>query len=184
MHEFDHLLHYIEPLLPLSTTLHPGGKLKEKIRCLLFDIYGTLFISGSGDISIARRQSRQTRYLKKLLETYHIKTKPQTLLNDFFSAIDNEHKILKDVGVDFPEVEIEKIWANVLKFEDVGAARSFAVALFPMRSFLPHICFTGFLIPNRNSSDSILNLSFTRIKPVMQSRRPLCLNAPPRTSNI
>ena len=127
MHEFDHLLHYIGPLLPLSTTLHPGGKLNEKIRCLLFDIYGTLFISGSGDISIARRQSRQTRYLKKLLETYHIKTKPQTLLNDFFSAIDNEHKILKDVGVDFPEVEIEKIWANVLKFEDLGAARSFAV---------------------------------------------------------
>jgi putative hydrolase of the HAD superfamily len=127
MHEFDHLLSYIEPLFPLSTPLHPGGKLEEKIRCLLFDIYGTLFISGSGDISIARRQSRQARYLKKLLETYHIKTKPQTLLNDFFSAIATEHEILKEKGMDFPEVEIEKIWANVLETDDVAAARGFAV---------------------------------------------------------
>jgi putative hydrolase of the HAD superfamily len=127
MHEFDHLLHYIEPLFPLSTTLHPSGNIKEKIRCLLFDIYGTLFISSSGDISIARRQSRQTRYLKKLLETNHIKTKPQTLLNEFFSAIASEHEILKGKGVDFPEVEIEKIWANVLEMEDLDAARGFAV---------------------------------------------------------
>jgi putative hydrolase of the HAD superfamily len=127
MHEFDHLLHYIEPLFPLSTTLHPGGNLEEKIRCFLFDIYGTLFISGSGDISIARRQSRQTRYLKKLLETYHIKTNPQTVLNNFFSAVARMHEILKEKGVDFPEVEIEKIWANVLEIEDIDAARGFAV---------------------------------------------------------
>ncbi|MEJ2658653.1 MAG: hypothetical protein P8012_15945 [Desulfobacterales bacterium] len=71
MHEFDHLLHYIEPLLPLPTALTAGGKLEENIQCLLFDLYGTLFISGSGDISIARRESRQTRYLKKLTDKFH-----------------------------------------------------------------------------------------------------------------
>jgi putative hydrolase of the HAD superfamily len=127
MHEFDHLLHYIKPLLPLSTSLNPGGKLEEDIQCLLFDIYGTLFISGSGDISIVRRQSRQTRYLKKLMDKYHIKKNPQALLNDFFSAIDSEHERLKKKGVDFPEVEIERIWAHVLDIEIFDAARAFAV---------------------------------------------------------
>jgi putative hydrolase of the HAD superfamily len=127
MHEFDHLLHYIEPLLPISTALNPGGKLEDNIQCLLFDIYGTLFISASGDISIAQRQLQQNRYLKRLIDTYHINKKPQTLLNDFFSTIDSEHERLKKKGVDFPEVKIDEIWAKVLEIGELDVARSFAV---------------------------------------------------------
>jgi putative hydrolase of the HAD superfamily len=127
MHEFDHLLHYIKPLLPISTTLNPIGEIEENIRCILFDIYGTLFISGSGDISIGRRQSRQTIYFKKLMDRYHLKNDPQTLLNEFFSVIDGEHERLKKNGVDFPEVEIERIWAKVLDIEALEEARTFAM---------------------------------------------------------
>jgi putative hydrolase of the HAD superfamily len=127
MHEFDHLLHYIKPLLPISTTLDATGAMEENIRCILFDIYGTLFISASGDISIVQRQSQQGRYFKKLLHKYHLKKDPQTLLNEFFSAIDGEHERLKIEGVDFPEVEIEKIWAKVLEIEALDTARAFAM---------------------------------------------------------
>ena len=127
MHEFDHLLHYIKPLLPLSTTLSSGGEIMENIRCLLFDIYGTLFISGSGDISIARWQSQQARNFKKLMDKYHVKKDPQTLLNEFFSAIDGEHERRKEKGVDFPEVDIERIWAKVLEIDELDTARTFAV---------------------------------------------------------
>jgi putative hydrolase of the HAD superfamily len=127
MHEFDHLLHYIKPLLPLSTKLNPGGEIRENIRCLLFDIYGTLFISSSGDISIARRQSQQARNFKRLMDKFHFKKDPQTLLNEFFSAIDDEHERLKEKGVEFPEVEIERIWAQVLEIEELDPAREFAV---------------------------------------------------------
>jgi putative hydrolase of the HAD superfamily len=127
MHEFDHLLGYIGPLLPLSTSLNSGGVIEENIRCLLFDIYGTMFISGSGDIGIARRKSQQTRYLEKLIYKYHLKKNPQTLLDDFFSVIDGEHARLKEKGVDSPEVEIERIWAKVLGLEELDDAREFAV---------------------------------------------------------
>lgn len=127
MHEFDHLLHYIKPLLPISTTLNPGGKLEENIRCILFDIYGTLFISSSGDISITRRQSIQFQYFKNLLNKYYLKKDPKTLINEFFSAIGEEHERLKKKGMDFPEVEIERIWANVLEIEELDAARAFAM---------------------------------------------------------
>jgi putative hydrolase of the HAD superfamily len=127
MHEYDLLLHYIEPLSPLSTSLNPIGKLEKKIQCILFDVYGTLFISGSGDISIARQQSRQTQNLKNLLDRHQIKKKPQIVLDDFFSAIDIEHKRLKKTGVDFPEVEIDRIWTRVLEIEELDAVRAFAV---------------------------------------------------------
>ena len=127
MHKYDRLLHYIDPLLPLPTPLNPMGKLEERIQCILFDVYGTLFISASGDISIAREQSRQTQHLKNLLDRYQIKKKPGIVLNDFFSAIDIEHKRLRKTGVDFPEVEIDRIWTRVLEIDDHNAVRDFAV---------------------------------------------------------
>lgn len=127
MHEYDWLLHYIEPLSPLPTSLNPSEKLKEKVKCILFDVYGTLFISASGDISIARQQSQQTQNLKNLLDRYQIKKKPQIVLDDFFSAIDIEHKRLRKTGVDLPEVEIDRIWTRVLEIEEIDAARAFAV---------------------------------------------------------
>lgn len=127
MHKYDRLLHYIDPLLPLPTPLNPVGKLEERIQCILFDVYGTLFISASGDISIAREQSRQTQHLKNLLDRYQIKKKPEIVLNDFFSAIDIEHKSLRKTGVDFPEVEIDRIWTRVLEIDDHNAVRDFAV---------------------------------------------------------
>jgi len=127
MHEYDRLLHYIEPLSPLPTSLNPSKKLKEKVECIIFDVYGTLFISGSGDISIARQQSKQAQNLKILLDRYKIKKKPQIVLDDFFSAIDIEHKKLKKKGVDFPEVKIDRIWMRVLEIEELDAVRAFAV---------------------------------------------------------
>jgi len=127
MLKYDRLLHYIDPLLPLPTPLNPVGKLEERIQCILFDVYGTLFISASGDISIAREQSRQTQHLKNLLDRYQIKKKPKMVLNDFFSAIDIEHKRLRKKGVDFPEVEIDRIWTRVLEIDDHNAVRNFAV---------------------------------------------------------
>lgn len=127
MHEYDRLLHYIEPLSPLPTSLNPSNKLKEKAKCILFDVYGTLFISGSGDISIARQQSRLTQNLKNLLDRYQINKTPQIVLDDFFSAIDIEQKRLRKTGVDFPEVKIDQIWMNVLEIEELETVRAFAV---------------------------------------------------------
>jgi putative hydrolase of the HAD superfamily len=127
MHEYDRLLHSIDSLSPLPTHLNPTGKLEERIQCILFDVYGTLFISRSGDISITRQQSQQSQNLKNLLDRYQIKKKPQIVLDNFFSAIDIEHKRLRKKGVDFPEVEIDRIWTRVLDIVELEAVRTFAV---------------------------------------------------------
>lgn len=117
----------IKPLSPLPTALRPRGRLEEKIRCILFDIYGTLFISGSGDISITRQQSRQTQKFETLLDKYQINKPSQTILNDLFFAIEREHKRQKNKGRDFPEVEIDRIWARVLDIREIDRVRSFSV---------------------------------------------------------
>jgi len=127
MHEYDRLRHHIKPLSPLPTSLNASGKLEERIRCILFDVYGTLFISGSGDISLARQKTRHIQKLKDLLSRYQIKKRPQIVLDDFFTAIELEHKRLRKTGVEFPEVEIDRIWAHILEIEELDAVRAFAV---------------------------------------------------------
>ena len=69
------------------TALKPKGRLKEEIRCALFDIYGTLFISGSGDISLARQNSPALKKIGQLLTEYGIRISPRTLLNDLYCTI-------------------------------------------------------------------------------------------------
>ncbi len=123
----DLVSRYISPLSPVPTSLNQSGNLEEKIQCVLFDLYGTLFISGSGDIGIARKESQKTEKLEQLLLKFKIDKKPQTLLNDFFSAIEIKHEELKKKGVDFPEVEIDHIWMRVLENDNLDMVRNFAV---------------------------------------------------------
>jgi putative hydrolase of the HAD superfamily len=118
---------YLHPLTPLPTSLEPGGVLKEEIKCLLFDIYGTLFISGSGDISLAAKKSPKMEELNQLLTKYTIRKSPQTLLNEFYRTIKAKHRELRNRGADFPEVSIDQIWMQVLSIDDTTIVRQFAV---------------------------------------------------------
>jgi putative hydrolase of the HAD superfamily len=118
---------YIHHLTPLPTSLEPGGALTEKIKCVLFDIYGTLFISGSGDISLAGKKSPEIEEINQLLTKYTIRKAPQTLLNEFYRAIKTRHEELRNRGVDFPEVNIDRIWMKVLQKDDTDIVRQFAV---------------------------------------------------------
>ncbi len=127
MEKNDLISNYIEPISPLPTSLKPSGKLEEKFEVILFDLYGTLFISRSGDISMAKKKSPQTKKLEKLLQKFGIKKEPQTVLKQFYAAIENQHELLKKKGVDFPEVEIDQIWMRVLENDDIEGVRAFAV---------------------------------------------------------
>ena len=118
---------YLRRLAPLPTTLMPQGRLQQKIECVLFDIYGTLFISGSGDISMADKKTPQIDQINQLLSRYAIRKTPQTLLDEFYHAIKTRHQELRRQGVDFPEINIERIWMKVLPEEARSIARQFAV---------------------------------------------------------
>ena len=131
-------------LAPRPTALIPKGRLKEEIRCVLFDIYGTLFISGSGDISLARQNSPASKKIGQLLTEYGIRKSPRSLLNEFHCAIEAVHGDLREQGTDFPEVDIERIWMQVIQSDDPERLRQFAVEfelivnpVYPMPNLQP-----------------------------------------------
>ncbi|MGD9240934.1 MAG: HAD family hydrolase [Desulfobacterales bacterium] len=118
---------YTHPLSPLPTTMRPGGRLAEPIQCVLFDIYGTLFISGSGDIRVAQKTSPEARKLQGLVQKFNIRKRPRDLIEQLYRAIEDEHRRLLDDGIDYPEIKIDRIWKQILETDDLDAARRFAI---------------------------------------------------------
>ena len=118
---------YRQPLSPLPTSMRPGGRLAEPIQCVLFDIYGTLFISGSGDISVAQKMSPAARDLQRLLQKFSIPKSPRDLIEELHLAIEDEHRRLRNDGIDYPEIEIDQIWKQILESDDLDSVRRFAI---------------------------------------------------------
>jgi putative hydrolase of the HAD superfamily len=118
---------YLRPLTPLPTSVSARGDLRQGIKCILFDIYGTLFISGSGDINLSRQNSAPYDRIKQLLSKYAITHSPQRILDKLFESIETRQGVLQIRGVDHPEVIIEQIWRQVLEIDDQTVIRQFAV---------------------------------------------------------
>ena len=138
----DLIKSYLSPLSPKTTGMSPGGKLKEKIECILFDIYGTLFISAAGDISLACNAAPRTKKIEALLKKFEINVSAHRIAALLHQEIQSEHRRLRDTGIDVPEIEIDKIWLQVLASDDIERARKFSIEyelianpVFPM----PHL---------------------------------------------
>ncbi|MEJ2102237.1 MAG: HAD family hydrolase [Desulfobacterales bacterium] len=123
----ERVVDYLSPMLPQPTSMTPGGRLKERIRCVLFDIYGTLFISGSGDIGVSKKALPQLQKLDRLLQQFNLRKKSREIIQELSRAIDDEHRRLRDTGIDYPEIEIDQIWKQILKIDDLPLVRRFAI---------------------------------------------------------
>ena len=118
---------YIVPLSPIPTDMRTAGKLSHPIDCILFDIYGTMFISDSGDIGVAKAKYQKQHHLKALLEKYGLNLTPEKLLQALYTRIEEVHGKLRTDGIDFPEIEIEEIWMHILQTDDQHFIRQFAI---------------------------------------------------------
>ena len=124
----DLIAKHIIPLKPRPTGLKRSGRLRGKVACVLFDVYGTLFVSASGDIGLSKQSDLPQARIAQLLKQYDIKTPPATIREAFFDAIAAKHADLQQQGIAFPEVEIDLIWMDVLGIDDRQRARRFAVS--------------------------------------------------------
>ncbi|MBW1866939.1 MAG: hypothetical protein JRI38_04240, partial [Deltaproteobacteria bacterium] len=95
---------YVRPLTPISTGFTPSGRVLDRICCVLFDIYGTLFISASGDIGISAKQDKNAGHLACLLDKYGLRDDPGRLQDNLWAAVRDDQKKSKKKGIDFPEV--------------------------------------------------------------------------------
>jgi len=93
----------------------------------LFDVYGTLFISGSGDISIISKNVKKDR-IEGLFKKYGIDESPELVIRRFFDLIKARHNEAKEtLGIDYPEVVIEQIWEELLCSEDAATVKKFSL---------------------------------------------------------
>ena len=109
-------------LRKLSVPLHPIATGKEArlekipdIRCVLFDVYGTLVVSGSGDVGTAGVADQQDA-LEESMSACGLAPPgdPMPQADRITQMIKERHAKAKAKGLDYPEVEIMEIWEALL----------------------------------------------------------------------
>jgi len=123
----DHLQAWFQPLEPIPTELSAQFPPRLEIDALLFDVYGTLFISGSGDISLARSFDSPDERLSALLKKYGIAIAGHALREQLFTNIERSHARSRDKGIAYPEVQIDSIWQIITGIQDFERVRDFAI---------------------------------------------------------
>jgi len=109
---------HFRPLEPVETDEKPVLVRQEGVRAVLFDLYGTLFISASGEVGTAQQQAASApgKALADALTAVGIPISGRVEQADelLFQAIEASHAESRRAGVDYPEVDIVEIWRTVL----------------------------------------------------------------------
>lgn len=104
------------PMAPQPTGVRPVLNPIPGVKAVLFDIYGTMLISGAGDITLQAETSSelafQTALLNCGLPAEVAATASVTLLK---STIDEHKAIARKGGCESPEVNIVNVWSDVLR---------------------------------------------------------------------
>lgn len=118
---------HLRPLQPLPTGVKPQGELLRPVHCLLCDIYGTLIISASGDIGSVKPVGEHNTTIEALLLKYGLPFTPSRIKRELKQVIGARHEQSKKKGVEFPEIEIDRIWQSILGWSDRDKVREFAI---------------------------------------------------------
>ncbi|MCF7854141.1 MAG: HAD family hydrolase [Candidatus Pacebacteria bacterium] len=108
------LSHRLDPLATGSVVKRAGF---DGVRAVLFDVYGTLFVSGSGDISIASDLSSEEAWTEAAMNAGiagDLCTAAPRALRFLHAVIREKHESAKNLGITCPEVDIREVWRKVL----------------------------------------------------------------------
>ncbi len=105
------------PMAPLPTDVEPKLNKLEGVKAVLFDVYGTLFVSGSGDVGTATAINT-AKALTQALVGAGFEGEPERagqIGTDMLKAgILEWHNTAREAGVDCPEVEILTVWKKII----------------------------------------------------------------------
>ena len=109
------ILEKSRPLEPDPTGESADLTRLDGIRSVIFDIYGTLFISAAGDISLADETSREGA-VREAIESVGLHLKPDAagLSRIYRKHIRAAQKDRGAEGIEYPEVEIREVWMSLL----------------------------------------------------------------------
>lgn len=103
------------PLKTEATDYQCQNTLKAPIRAVIFDVYGTLLISESGDVGVTLPQDKGND-IEESLSALGIEAKPgvgEHATKVYQNAIKDKHGLARKHGIEQPEVEIREIWQDV-----------------------------------------------------------------------
>ena len=107
-----------KPIRPNPTGTRPRTPRLPGIRVMLFDVYGTLFVSGSGDIGANPDAAHSRAFAKALADGGFTGASPTTCRQGpglFREAILRSHRASRAHGIAFPEIRVDRIWTRVLR---------------------------------------------------------------------
>ncbi|MEW4531217.1 HAD family hydrolase [Maioricimonas sp. JC845] len=103
------------PLDALPTGEPPRLTPLDDIRAVLFDVYGTLVISGSGDVGTSGTETQPDAFLAAMQAVgIEHQVDGAAGVAMFEQTIRKTHADAKAAGIEYPEVEIREIWGRML----------------------------------------------------------------------
>lgn len=106
-----------QPLTPEETNTLPVLKKLSGVKAVVFDFYGTLFISGVGDIGIDDGKS-DSGLLLEALKGADIEVTDSSAgergYEIYNEVVKNEINKIRERGISYPEPDITEVWKNVL----------------------------------------------------------------------
>ncbi len=113
----DLIRKFSSPLLPIPTEISASLKKIPNIKGVVFDVYGTLFISAAGDISLAENKNYES-ILRKVMADFGFKMINQEkhyahLFNEFIQTAGEAKR--RTLNIKFSEIEIREVWTNFIE---------------------------------------------------------------------
>lgn len=115
----ERIRNLMEPLTPIS--INHATKLQKLagIKCVAFDFYGTMFISGVGDIGIDEDQKEESESIfRESITRAGLTIENQAAgragLQILKQTLNHYLKQAKEQGIANPEPEIREVWADTL----------------------------------------------------------------------
>lgn len=114
-------LHSLSALEPVPTGMDEKIQTSLDVKAIIFDIYGTLLISASGDIDQAVERNL---FVEKALEVSGISASAEfvaTAILAYKAEIKKVHRIAHKKSITHPEVDVIAIWKQVFANNDIEA---------------------------------------------------------------
>jgi len=111
----SHITANSQPLDPVATLEVPSIRKLESLKAVVFDIYGTLFISGCGDISLIQKEDRSPSLCAALATSgYTVLDETAPWSATFMESMESFREMRLQQGIEFPEVRIEEVWQTFI----------------------------------------------------------------------
>ncbi len=105
-----------QPMVPTATGVEPQLQNLKSIRAVIFDVYGTLLISGSGDVGSADQEDRGSFIGDALAAvSYPLGRYPLPTIDDLHAQIEQANESRRGVDCPKPEVDIVEIWRRTVQ---------------------------------------------------------------------